>query len=211
MWRIFPPKVYSYLAFHQPRRWSNRQLAQHGHLFPGDIANISGWQDSDKQGRTYKSYFSSAKSYCLTNFDSAKRGFQGYENEIFLDLEAELPQGLNERFDVVFNHTVLEHIYDFQRAINNICDMSRDIVILVVPWMQPVHAYYGDYWRISPLALRRLMKERGLTLLYLKWSNMPLCASYIYMIASKHPDRWESYFDPTEVENRLDKLFENKL
>lgn len=107
-----------------PRIWSNRELEKFAHLFEGDIVNVSGWKDIDKEGRHYKDYFIKANSYTITNFKTEARGFQGYSNEIFLDLEKDLPANLYLHFDVVFNHTTLEHIYSVHKAFSNLCNLS---------------------------------------------------------------------------------------
>ena len=64
-------------------------------------------------------------------------------------------------FDVVFNHTTLEHIYDIRKAVANLCAMSRDAVVLVVPFMQASHAtdVTADYWRLTAQALRKLLED----------------------------------------------------
>lgn len=90
-----------------PRKWSNKELKEISHAFSGDIVNVSAWKDIDKEGKKYKEYFKNAKSYSITNYHEEKRGYQGYENEIFLDLEEDLGDSMKGNFDVVFNHTVL--------------------------------------------------------------------------------------------------------
>src|SRR5512145_328456 len=118
-----------------PRLWSNDELARIGPLFDGDIVNVSAWRDDDKAGRRYRDYFPRARSYTMTNFRTDMRGFQGWDGEIFLDLEQPLPVELQGAFDVVYNHTTLEHIYEFRLAFSNLCAMSRDAVVIVVPWL----------------------------------------------------------------------------
>jgi len=177
-----------------PRIWSNRELARFAHLFAGDVVNVSAWKDEDKEGRRYRDYFSRARSYTITNFKTEARGFQGMDQEIFLDLEGDLPGDLAERFDVVFNHTTLEHIYDAQTAFRNLCRMSRDVVILVVPFLQPYHSDYGDYWRFSPLLVKRLLEDSGLEALYLSYNSHRRSSVYVFAVASRHPDRWREHF-----------------
>src|SRR5678816_1575831 len=137
---IFSGRLFVDPVHRVPRLWSNRQLAEIGNLFDGDVVNVSAWQDSDKNGRTYRSYFPRARSYTLTNFEPEKRGYQGLAGEIFLDLEKPIPTELRQRFDVVYNHTTLEHVYEFRRAFANLCELSRDAVIIVVPWLQTAHS-----------------------------------------------------------------------
>ncbi len=176
--------------FRLPRVWSNRELRNFGHLFTGDVVNVSGWQDQDKEGQSYRGYFANAASYTITNYKSEARGFQGYENEIFLDLSKNLPEELTGKFDVVFNHTVLEHIFEVHTAFQNLCMMTRDVVILVVPFLQQMHESFGDYWRFSPMTVKRLFEEQGLSLLYLSFNSHNKASIYVFAIASRHPERW---------------------
>lgn len=179
--------------FRLPRIWSNRELARFAPLFRGEIANVSGWRDEDKEGRYYRSYFSAADSYTITNYKAEARGFQGEPGEIFLDLTKPLPPNLAGRFDVVLNHTVLEHIYEVQTAFNNLCQMSRDVVIVVVPMLQQMHAEYGDYWRFTPQTMRRMYADNGLTLRYVSFNSHPLSSVYLFCIGMKHPERWQNH------------------
>ncbi|PVV17363.1 MAG: hypothetical protein B6D74_18335, partial [gamma proteobacterium symbiont of Ctena orbiculata] len=78
-----------------PRLWSNRELSKYANLFKGSVVNVSGWMDIDKEGRHYRDYFINASEYQITNYKEEARGFQGMENEIFLDLESELPEAMN--------------------------------------------------------------------------------------------------------------------
>lgn len=173
-----------------PRIWSNRELEKFAHLFSGRIVNVSAWKDHDKEGKHYKDYFVNAHNYTITNYKKEARGFQGYENEIFVDLERPIPANLRDRFDVVFNHTVLEHTYDVQIAFSNICAMTTDIVILVIPFLQQMHAAYGDYWRFTPLTIRRAFHENRLSLIYLSYNSHKNASVYIFAIASKKPSKW---------------------
>jgi len=178
-----------------PRIWSNRELEKFAHLFGGDVVNVSGWKDIDKEGGHYKDYFSKASSYTITNYKSEARGFQGYSNEIFLDLEKDLSSDLYQRFDVVFNHTTLEHIYSVQKAFSNLCNLSRDIVILVLPFLQQYHSTFGDYWRFTPLAVKRMFEDNGFTLLYQSFNGHKRSSVYTFTIASRNPEKWKDRFD----------------
>ena len=110
----------------------------------------------------------------ISNLGKGALGTSGAEDEIHLDLAAELPDNLRAKFDVVFNHTTLEHIYEVHTAIANLCALTRDIVILVVPFSQKVHFDWAegtflDYWRFTPFALQALFREHGLEMVY--WSS----------------------------------------
>ncbi|MES9893454.1 MAG: hypothetical protein ABW141_00950 [Candidatus Thiodiazotropha endolucinida] len=178
-----------------PRLWSNRELSKYANLFKGSVVNVSGWKDIDKEGHHYRDYFINASEYQITNYKEEARGFQGMENEIFLDLESELPEEMNARFDVVFNHTTLEHIYDIHTAFSNLCDMSSDIVILILPFIQQYHSDYGDYWRLTPLAIKRLFEDNDMSLVYQSFNNDKAASVYTFSIASKRSDKWQHHFD----------------
>ncbi|MBC7768302.1 MAG: hypothetical protein H7124_05905 [Phycisphaerales bacterium] len=178
-----------------PRLWSNGEIAKVGSLFDGDVVNVSAWRDQDKAGRCYRDYFSSARSYTLTNYRSDMRGFQGAEGEIFLNLEEPLPTALESAFDTVFNHTTLEHVYDFRTAFSNMAAMTRDVLIVVVPWLQPFHSDYGDYWRFSPLAMSRLMVDAGLTPARISWNRDKRASVYVFAIGVRNAEKWRGGFE----------------
>jgi hypothetical protein len=178
-----------------PRVWSNRELGKHAHLFEGRVVNVSAWKDADKEGRRYRDYFVNATSYTITNYKAEARGFQGLAEEIFLDLQQPLPESLRRAFDAVFNHTTLEHIYDIRSAFANVCEMSGDIVIIVLPFLQQYHSDYGDYWRLSPLAIKRLFEDNGLEVVYQSFNSHRMSSVYVYTIATRHPERWRDRFD----------------
>lgn len=181
--------------FRLPRCWSNRELREIGPLFSGDVVNVSAWEDCDKEGGHYKDYFSNARSHSYTNY-GGYRGLQGMVNEYPLDLEGEVSENLRQRFDVVFNHTTLEHVFDVRKAFGNLCELSRDIVIVVVPFAQTQHESddWKDYWRFSPTCLRRLYEENGLSIVYEAESPHRHSAIYLLSVGSRYPERWVDRF-----------------
>jgi hypothetical protein len=180
--------------FRLPRLWSNRELRKIGPLFSGAIVNVSGWRDEDKQGGFYRAYFPNAASYEVTNFEGFRAGGAG--DPSFLDLEKPLPPERHGRFDAVFNHTTLEHVYDVRLAMANLCALARDCVIVVVPFAQVQHEVddFKDFWRFTPTALRRMFAENGLETVY-EAANHDLHAGiYILMVASRNPQSWTGKF-----------------
>lgn len=192
--------------FRLPRIWSNNELKKFAPLFEGDIVNVSGWQDKDKEGDEYKNYFKNKKSYTITNYKTEAMGFQGMEGEIFLDLEKELPDELAGKFDVVFNHTTLEHVFEVEKAFKNLCLMSKDILVLVTPFLQQMHTDYGDYWRMTPLAIEKLFIKNGYKLLYLSFNDHPKSSVYIFSIATKQFDKWKD-----KIPENIQKYSTNKV
>ncbi len=175
-----------------PRIWSNIELKKFAHLFHGDVANVSGWKDYDKEGNHYKDYFKNAETYTITNYKTEFCGYQGFNNEIFLDLSKKLPNEYTNKWDVIFSHTVLEHIFNVETAFSNICKMTKDIVILIVPFLQQMHSHYDDYWRFSPLAIKKLFEQNGMSLLYLNFNEHKNASVYIFSIATKKFTKWEN-------------------
>lgn len=185
----------------EPRSWSNHEVKKFAHLFTGDIVNVSGWDDRDKEGRKYADYFINKKSYTITNYRGEK-GISNLPNEIFLDLEDSLPKDLEGRFDVVFNHTTLEHVFHVFAALRNLCLLSRDIVIIVIPFIEAVHEIPGsfnDYWRPTHLAIERLFEENGFTVLH--GSSNKVLPLYYFFIASRHPEKWKTIFGEYDHKN----------
>jgi len=190
-----------------PRIWSNRELEKFSKIYSGDVVNVSAWIDQDKEGRRYRDYFSSASSYSITNYLTEAKGLQdNMEDQIFLDLEDELPAHLKGKFDVVFNHTVLEHVFECSHAFRILCEMTSDTIILVVPFLQHQHSAYGDYWRFTPEGISRLFKKNGMELLYINYNDGPNQFIYIFAIASKHPEKWKNI--KLHTDNKIDKLTE---
>lgn len=178
-------------VFRLPRVWSNRELKKIAHLFDGDILNVSGWKDIDKEGDYYKNYFKNASSYSISNYKSEAKGFQGFENEFFLDLEVDIEKSLVSKYDVIFNHTVLEHVYDVHKAMENMCKMTNDIAIIVVPFLQVMHADYGDYWRFTPLAMKKMFEKNKMEMIYCSFNSHKNASVYLFCIATKNKTKWK--------------------
>lgn len=191
----------NYRRFRLPRTWSNNELRKIAHLFHGDIVNVSAGDNVDKEGGTYDDYFVNKTQYYITNYKPGSfRGFHGRVNEYLVDLVADLPPELERRFDVALNHTVLEHIFDVRTAFRNLCLLSKDIVIIVVPFAQEQHeseSYY-DYWRFMPNAVRRLFEENGLRVIYESHNDDHNTGIYLFFVGSRQPEKWLTLMPPYE-------------
>jgi SAM-dependent methyltransferase len=66
-----------------------------------------------------------------------------------------------EEFDVVLCLNVLEHVFDFQKAVDNIRrSLKKDgVLYLAVPFCFPLHDEPGDFWRYTEHALRIILKD----------------------------------------------------
>jgi len=180
------------------RHWSNKELRRLAPLFSGDVLNLSGWKDEDKQGGTYREYFKNATSYTISNCPGEDRSSdidEACQEKVSIDLMAEIPDGLKAGFDVVFNHTVLEHVFDCFKAFANMCLLSRDVIISVVPFSQLQHdanVSYGDYWRFCPAAMRKLYSINGLSIIYESAAPFKDAAIYLLFVGARHPAVWKT-------------------
>jgi len=156
----------------RPRDWSNAELRKFAPLFDGAVINVSGWRDEDKTGGHYQSYFTAAASYGISNY-RGESGITGAEGEVFIDLEADLPEELARRYQVAFNHTTLEHVFDIRKAIEG---------------------SFGDWWRPTPMCIERLLEEQGFHTIYQSSNDNPWYIVYIVTIACRNPESHKGRF-----------------
>ncbi len=207
MLRMFQDRKYR-----TARIWSNKVLRQIAPVFKGNIINVSGWHDEDKEGCFYREYFSSADTYRISNL-GGYRGESADTNYV-LDLEGILPDSLKGRFDVVYNHTTLEHVFDVFTAVRNLCELSNDVVIVVVPFIQEQHTHdsFSDYWRFTPAGIKALFSANGMETVLL--CSTPGCRSAVYhlLVTSKFPGKWTEAFNGMPFrENKGEGFFANPL
>ena len=188
------------------RRWSNDELARVAPLVRGRVINVSGWQDADKHGRRYADYFPHRTDYVISNIGGARGGSTTPgPGEVFIDLARPIDEALRGTFDAVFNHTVLEHVFEIHRAVENLCALSRDLVIVVVPFQQMVHydaGSYLDYWRVSPFAMEKLFAAHGFTQVYWSCNDNPVTNVYLFCVAARDPERWKRLLAESGVVQR---------
>jgi len=184
----------------RPRRFSNLVLRKYLAHMSGDIVNVSGWRDSDKEGGRYRDYYASPNRYVLSRVG----GEGGMDSdlpadceEIYLDLNHPLDPKLAGQFDVVFCHTVLEHVFDASTALANLALLSRDVVAIVVPFSQSVHYTdsYLDYHRFAPYALKESFEGEGFSVLLSDHNAQSFFPVYVIFIASRFPQRHWKHFE----------------
>jgi hypothetical protein len=181
------------------RFWSNSELRWWGQLVTGDVINVSGWRDNDKFGGRYADYFPNKSSYTISNAGGARGVGDGRLPEIYLDLALPLSPELRRRYDVVLNHTTLEHVYDIRLAVHNLCELSRDLVMTITPFLQCVHweeGSYLDYWRPTPFAMQQLFSECGFDVIHCSYNDNPVHDVYMFTVASRQPQRWSRHAQP---------------
>ncbi|MBI3097389.1 MAG: hypothetical protein HYY93_03955 [Planctomycetes bacterium] len=186
----------------QPREFANVVLREVAPHFQGDVLNVSGWRDEDGAGGHYRDYFRNAARYAVSNLpgDREKGLGSSGSGELSLDLSRPLPSALHGGFDVVLNHTTLEHVFEVETAFANLCVLSRDAVILIVPVLQHGHnsEYFGDWWRFTPMGLVRWFRKYGLTTIVLRCNEQPFAPVYAVAVASRFPERHVGIARPLE-------------
>lgn len=194
-------KVFSHYEprFRRARIWSNIELRKIAPYFTGDLINVSGWADEDKAGDTYQNYFVNATTYIVSNKEGGSQsGKKLYlPDSIAIDLDKPLSDEHVQAYDCVFNHTVLEHVFNTFQAVENLCKMSRDVIISVVPFIQVIHTSppdYLDYWRFTPYCLEKLFNQHGFKTIYASGSNLPGTSLYYVWVVSKNPNNWAKVF-----------------
>jgi len=98
-----------------------------------------------------------------------------------IDITKSCPKG----YDVIVCFSVLEHIFDYQRAIKNMYKaLKRNAQVLVlVPAFYPLHDEPNDYWRFTEHSIRKLFSAfRKIKLDYYGKREFP---SFYFIAATK--------------------------
>ncbi len=68
---------------------------------------------------------------------------------------------LDGKYDLILCLNVLEHVYDFQTAIQNLHRALKDggRLVVAVPFAFPMHDEPHDYYRYTEFALRRMLAD----------------------------------------------------
>lgn len=67
----------------------------------------------------------------------------------------------HDKFDIILCMNVLEHVFDFRKAISNIYNSLKEngIAIIFVPVFYPLHDEPNDYWRFTEYSLKKLLNN----------------------------------------------------
>jgi SAM-dependent methyltransferase len=65
------------------------------------------------------------------------------------------------KYDIILCLNVLEHVYEFQKAVNNMhrALKTKGILCVALPFTFPLHDEPGDYWRFTEHALRKMLSS----------------------------------------------------
>jgi hypothetical protein len=175
--------------FREPRLWSNKKLRMYAKHEGGIVINLSAGDDCDKDGDLYRNYFTSCESYSTTNYSlGSYRGLRdddSYECNLEEDDNKLVASGL--KADLIFCHTVLEHIYNVEAAFKTISNLSRESVVIIVPFSQTYHPSnsFDDFWRFTPAILVRKFRELGFNSFYHDCNYKSSKSIYVYFHARR--------------------------
>jgi hypothetical protein len=93
----------------------------------------------------------------------------------------------------VFNHTSLEHVFEVNSAFKNLCSLSKELVIVVVPFMQEQHIDKGfdDYWRFTPQVIKKLFDKNNFNLEYINFNDQKKSSIYIFAVGIRKKENFE--------------------
>lgn len=130
---------------------SNKLLRRWCADVTGRVLSIGSGGDIDKQGRHYRDYFAKASAYITSDVVPGC--------DLSIDVrQIDMPEASVE---CVFVSGVLEHVDDCHAAAS---EMHRvltpgGLLIVGVPFKQPIHRAPQDYWRFSEYGLRWLLRS----------------------------------------------------
>lgn len=136
----------------QSRKDSNEWLAENVKDIKGKVISIGAMNDRDGTGRNYKDYFKSADSYTTTDIDG--------DVDLYVDVR-NMKIIKDEEYDCVFLSGVLEHVDDFMAGVREIKRILKKggVLIMGVPFKQPLHSKGDDYWRFTIYALKYMFGD----------------------------------------------------
>ena len=152
------------------------------------VLNISGWDDGDKEGGRYSHYFSQkVNKYEVSHFENDYLRSDTDISKMVINLEDINYQAV-EKFELVFSHTVLEHVFDQQNAFRIMCSLAEKYVVGVVPMINVLHweETYDDYWRFTPHGIRKLFENNEFNLVHLEIGPSLSISQYIIFVGARH-------------------------
>ncbi len=133
---------------------SNKLLRKWCSGVRGRVLSIGAGGDIDKEGSRYRDYFGMADAYVTSDIAP--------EMDCDLVLDARrMTEVESDSFDCVFVSGVLEHVDDCHAAVREIHRVLKTggVLLVGVPFKQPVHRAPMDFWRFTEFGLRYLLRE----------------------------------------------------
>ena len=132
------------------RRFNNRKIAEYAkNIESKNILEIgSGKKLSDDYIYSAKIYFSKSNQFIQSDINPSF-------GHTVIDVST---MEFTEEYDIILCMNVLEHVFDFENAVNklhNALKVGGELVVFV-PVMYPLHDEPADYWRFTEHSLRRI-------------------------------------------------------
>jgi len=117
----------------------------------GEVLDLGGDSRS-----TYRRFFKGSAEFTLVNLSPESAP------DIVHDLERPLPVA-SAAFDGVLLVNVLEHIFNYQQLLAESARVLKPggQIVVVVPFLFPVHPSPHDYWRFTGDALAKILADAG--------------------------------------------------
>ena len=111
----------------------------------------SGKKLKGKYPYSVKQFFDSSNEFIQSDINSEF----GHEIIDVTDMK------FQKEFDIIICMNVLEHVFDFQKALSNIHAALKENgrAIIFVPAVYPLHEEPNDFWRFTEHSLKRLLKN----------------------------------------------------
>lgn len=137
------------------RKESNIWLRSQALSINGKVLSLGSGNDDDGEGNKYKNYFENCLSYTTSEITSE------FNCDLVLDVRA-MPDIKDDFFDCIFCSGVLEHIDDYQKALQEIYRILRTggILLLGLPFRQAIHLPPNDYWRFSEFGIQYILNGK---------------------------------------------------
>ena len=201
------------------RSWSNSRLRFIAESLPRfeNALNVSGNLDSDKEGHLYRYYFK-AEKYSISSY-TIDKSYSNPLKQIEINLDEDKSKIAKEHFqkyDLVFNHTVLEHVKNPFQAFSNLENLlaPNGILISVVPFIYKFHyskGNFGDYWRYTPHTIDLLHKHSNLFINLLEVGPINGYEKYLVSVASRKNKLLNFEFDINSFSDWNHNLGDNTL
>ena len=109
----------------------------------------SGKHEYGKDYYSAKRYFSSSNEFIQSDVNPE------YGHQI-IDITS---WAVKEKYDVIICMNVLEHVFEYQKAIDNLYRALKKggELVVFVPMIYPLHDEPHDYWRFTEHSLRKML------------------------------------------------------
>ena len=136
----------------------NRELKSVVNTAGNTVLNYGSGDDRDCEESHYRYYFSGVK------YKSFDPNYKGAEIKNSYELQ-------DKSFDTILNFWVLEHIYDFHNAIQEMARICNKNLFIALPFKYPYHPAPNDYWRFTKESAVKILEDYFEIKIYKEFDN----------------------------------------